>query len=141
MHGRPARRPRPWLAVAPLLVLTPLVFVYGRVPADLAHVATPLATALTIWVSVQSRVRPLETRWLVWVGQRSYGLYLWHYPVAYLSERVPAPWLVTSSIGLVVSFGLAALSWRFVETPFLRLKDRGTQRLDPQHAPRRVATA
>jgi peptidoglycan/LPS O-acetylase OafA/YrhL len=73
-------------------------------------------------------------RWLAhpalrWLGVRSYGIYLWHIPVLFLflaagdgmtrAQRIP--------IGLVgAAAGVAAgvASFRFIELPFLRLKDR-----------------
>ncbi|MBN8480253.1 MAG: acyltransferase [Xanthomonadales bacterium] len=55
---------------------------------------------------------------LVAVGQRSYSLYLWHWPVFVLLRwttgfGTPATLLA----GLVLTFVLAELSWRFVEQP------------------------
>ncbi len=55
---------------------------------------------------------------LRWVGVRSYGIYLWHFPVIVLTspansgEDLPrAAWQIA------VTVILAALSWRFVEEP------------------------
>lgn len=60
----------------------------------------------------------LSWRPLRWIGVRSYGIYLWHYPVIVLTtpangaEDLPrAAWQIAASIGL------AALSWKFVEEP------------------------
>ncbi|HKD88197.1 MAG TPA: acyltransferase family protein [Streptosporangiaceae bacterium] len=60
----------------------------------------------------------LSWRPLRWVGVRSYGIYLWHYPVIVLTtpaggtEDLPrVAWQIATSIGL------AALSWKFVEEP------------------------
>jgi peptidoglycan/LPS O-acetylase OafA/YrhL len=66
----------------------------------------------------------------VWIGARSYGIYLWHLPLIYLvalhglappdvSQIVGAAF-----IGVPLAFVAAAISYRWVETPFLRLKDR-----------------
>jgi peptidoglycan/LPS O-acetylase OafA/YrhL len=57
---------------------------------------------------------------LVWIGLRSYGIYLWHWPVFMLTRpRLDVPLtgtaLMVFRIGLTV--GLAALSYRFVEVP------------------------
>ena len=55
---------------------------------------------------------------LRWIGARSYGIYLWHYPVIVLTspadgrEDLPrAAWQIAAAIVL------AALSWQFVEEP------------------------
>jgi peptidoglycan/LPS O-acetylase OafA/YrhL len=60
----------------------------------------------------------LGWRPLRWIGARSYGIYLWHYPVIVLTspantgEDLPrAAWQIAASVVL------AALSWRFVEEP------------------------
>jgi peptidoglycan/LPS O-acetylase OafA/YrhL len=86
-------------------------------------------------------VRVLETRPFTFLGKRSYGLYLYHLCAFRLLDEgliklnehwtwvIPAArqpsgyWLV---IGLAIALvaGIAALSWRLVEQPFLRLKDR-----------------
>jgi len=58
---------------------------------------------------------------LVWIGRRSYGIYLWHWPVMALSRPdVDVQWplwaLVPAQIGMTVA--LAEVSYRFVEMPF-----------------------
>jgi peptidoglycan/LPS O-acetylase OafA/YrhL len=68
----------------------------------------------------------------VWIGRRSYGIYLWHYPVVMLVLRLELSWVVTLGITVLATGLLAAGSWRFVEQPFLRLKDRQPAR---PHAP------
>ena len=58
---------------------------------------------------------------LVWLGQRSYSIYLWHFPLFALMNPVSdvstKPWwayLIQCAIVLAVS----CLSYRFIETPF-----------------------
>jgi peptidoglycan/LPS O-acetylase OafA/YrhL len=73
-----------------------------------AHPATHLSRALG-WAP------------LVWIGRRSYGMYLWHWPVMALSRPgVDVQWpmwqLVPLQIGITVL--LAELSYRYVEMPF-----------------------
>ncbi len=56
---------------------------------------------------------------LVWVGKRSYGIYLWHYPLLLIMNPNPGvqtPWWLYL-IQLVVIFACAAFSYRFVENP------------------------
>lgn len=64
---------------------------------------------------------------LRWLGERSYGVYLWHMPVAvFAAQSVTAEfswWWVSMQVALTI--GLAALSWRFVEDPIRRLGLRG----------------
>jgi peptidoglycan/LPS O-acetylase OafA/YrhL len=70
--------------------------------------------------------RALSWRPLEGIGRISYGLYLWHLPIFVVaryslpsvSDVIMIPCLVA------VSIGVAVLSFRYVEQPFLRLKDR-----------------
>lgn len=64
--------------------------------------------------------RLLSWKPLLWVGVRSYGTYLWHYPVMILTS--PASGSGDLSLPQVVlqitaSVILAALSWKYVEEP------------------------
>lgn len=57
---------------------------------------------------------------LVWIGKRSYGMYLWHYPILLLmtdpnSTTGPNPlWLL---LELAVIVGVSALSYALIENP------------------------
>lgn len=54
---------------------------------------------------------------LKWIEDRSYSLYLWHYPIILLiSKGIKASWWITL-IEIVLSVVLAELSYRFIETP------------------------
>jgi peptidoglycan/LPS O-acetylase OafA/YrhL len=59
---------------------------------------------------------------LVWLGQRSYAVYLWHYLFATWLNPL-SPW-VSIPVGVALSLLAAHLSWRFVEAPALRYSKR-----------------
>ena len=68
---------------------------------------------------------------LRWIGIRSYGIYLWHWPVIALAgaafpQQLPAHWIWLPEAAL--SVGLAAASWRWVEEPIIRQGFRATVR-------------
>ena len=64
------------------------------------------------WIS-----RFLSNPVLKWIGDRSYSIYLWHYPIILLiSKGIKASWWITL-IEIVLSVVLAELSYRFIETP------------------------
>lgn len=63
---------------------------------------------------------------LVFLGRICYGLYIWHFPifmVVMFGFRVGGP-LTVGIIGLPLTFAIAILSWRFIESPFLKVKDQ-----------------
>ncbi|HJR80514.1 MAG TPA: acyltransferase family protein [Anaerolineales bacterium] len=84
---------------------------------------TALASALLIvGASTPNTLigRLLELRLLRWLGSRSYSIYLWHWPVFMLSRpgfdiQLPTGWIRIAQ--LAVTFLLAELSYRWVETP------------------------
>lgn len=101
---------------------------FGSVGYQLALWAlVPLV--LDLYFRQQSVVaRGLADRRAQWMGQRSYGIYLWHIPVllpflALISDsygvRKLAIGLVASGLGVVAGL----LSYRFIERRFLRIKD------------------
>lgn len=58
-----------------------------------------------------------------WVGERSYGIYLWHWPVLMLTrpgiDVEMSPWLATP-LRLAAVLAIAEISYRFVELPVRR---------------------
>ncbi|HZT93243.1 MAG TPA: acyltransferase family protein [Gaiellaceae bacterium] len=82
-------------------------FCFAVLIAAVAHTETGIGRALG--------VAPLR-----WIGERSYGMYLWHWPVVELMRPgVDIPWtgpgVVVAQAAIVVT--AAALSYRFVEQP------------------------
>ncbi|MGD0311200.1 MAG: acyltransferase family protein [Acidimicrobiales bacterium] len=80
-----------------------------------------LLTALLISVTIHpgsDMATILGWEPLRWVGERSYGIYLWHYPVIVLTTPVDAPpSVVRATLQIAATLVLAALSWRYVEQP------------------------
>ncbi|MBY6046195.1 acyltransferase family protein [Vannielia litorea] len=102
--------------------------------------ATELATVLLL-LGLRTGQSGLAGRWLgfgplVWLGQLSYGLYLWHYPVAVLLRDTlpPVPAFVVT---FAVSLALAAASFRWLEQP---MRNRGRGQRAPAPASARVRT-
>jgi len=55
---------------------------------------------------------------LRWIGVRSYGIYLWQWPVIVLANTSQKPFAWSRAVlEVAVTTALAALSWRFVEDP------------------------
>jgi hypothetical protein len=126
-------RGRRWWAAGALgfaIVLATAFFFHddGRLPYLGGLFAVSAATGLLILavVSAPSVAGRLESPLLRAIGRRSYGLYLWHWPVLFLTrsawERVfghAPPDIVVAAIAVPVAVVLAILSYRFVEEPIL----------------------
>jgi peptidoglycan/LPS O-acetylase OafA/YrhL len=68
-------------------------------------------------------IRALDLRALAVVGVASYSLYLWHVPIVEAVARHQTRDLVPlAAAGIVLSLVAAAVSYRLVEAPFLRLR-------------------
>ena len=108
------------------VALLGLVAVMAFVPSGSAFfyyggmVLVCLLTVL-LMVALLSPANPLERLFslppVVWLGARSYALYLWHYPIIYLlGAEGHAPWWL-KLLAVVLSVGAAELSWLLVERP------------------------
>lgn len=93
--------------------------------------AIALASAAIVAILVQrpegSVAHILRFRPLVWIGRRSYGMYLWNLPLAAMVGFVLPGSVLTTLLVLALSVLVPALSYRFVEQPFLILKTRATK--------------
>jgi len=134
------------LAVAGLIALA--VVLPGNAP--LAYrgglVVVSLLSAVAISALLVPRslfARALDLAPIRWVGVRSYGLYLWHWPVFVLvgaalptwPREGPEAWAI-GGIALALTVVAAALSYRFLEQPIRRYGFRGTARAILDVAPR-----
>lgn len=118
----------------------------------LALVAVLSAVAIAaLLVPGSPFARGLDWAPVRWIGVRSYGLYLWHWPVFVLvSASFPTVardgWEVAlrAAIALAITVVVAALSYRFLEQPIRRNGFRATARavLDaPQRSRRALGAA
>ena len=104
----------------------PAVYPAGLIIAALGAAGLTLAAAAPGTISSLLSLPPLR-----WLGVRSYGIYLWHWPVialtvAVLGRQPGNAWLWI--IEAAAAIGLAAASWKWIETPILRNGFRATFR-------------
>jgi len=96
----------------------PVVYPVGLLLAAFAAAGLIAAAAGHGVIAALTSIRPLR-----WVGVRSYGIYLWHWPVIALGTALAgpdasSPWLWLVETGVTIA--LASASWRFIETPIMR---------------------
>ena len=117
------------IGVIGLLGLLCAFFFIDESNAALYRIAFPLAALfgvaiITSLVHPASRFSPLmSSRPLVWIGQRSYGIYLWHWVVFQVTrpnvDLAGANWAINAARILIV-IALSDISLRWIEIPIRR---------------------
>jgi peptidoglycan/LPS O-acetylase OafA/YrhL len=121
-------------AVVAIASLVPIGGLLGSRPASSAWLARvsvfyTCLVGLIVAYAGHPALRPLRTRWLCDLGKISYGLYMYHIPVFTLIAEFKFRYgfrqpVLFDLLKLAATGGVALLSWRYIEQPLLRLKDR-----------------
>jgi peptidoglycan/LPS O-acetylase OafA/YrhL len=123
-----------WALLA-YFVLAVVIRIYGEPPPATMHalvasgpVALLTAALLRQWAH-GTNWKLIDGRVVHWLGERSYGLYLWHLFVAVevvnlAGEGTPGlpAYFGLGFLILAISLVFAELSYRYIEMPFLRRK-------------------
>ncbi|TFD71839.1 acyltransferase family protein [Cryobacterium sp. Hb1] len=132
-------RMRPWLGGGAILAIIAFALWLpedGTITYRGGLVAVSLATAVAIWAGVRGGRfgRLLDAAPLRYLGERSYGIYLWHWPVLVLVQLL---WPASSPAGSLLPIGLlasvitvvlAGASYRWLEVPIRRIGVRASIR-------------
>ena len=139
LASRRWHRLRLWVGFVGMAAVLALIFGLGHASSFTYHGGIALASVCSVLMVVAlpggptSFTRLLQIRPLVWVGERSYGIYLWHWPVFLIvSELLPAPapgvppTLLTVLSVLAATAILSEVSYRWIEGPIRRNGFAGT---------------
>jgi peptidoglycan/LPS O-acetylase OafA/YrhL len=126
------------IAVAGIIGLAAMPPIESGVSFPGALLAASALSVIAIMAGVWPRSgfgRAIDLQPLRWIGERSYGIYLWHWPLLVLAMAAFDGAARDAGVPLAISLGVllltfvaAAVSYRFVETPIRRLGFRATVR-------------
>jgi peptidoglycan/LPS O-acetylase OafA/YrhL len=129
-HESPGKRSLAVLAWLSLMALAVSMATASEEHVPFPTCILPVAASLGILGSLHGRPygwsNALLTAWpLRFLGRISYSLYLWHWPVVVLLRWTYGLEVLTTKVAAgLATLALAWLSYRFVESPALRLRRR-----------------
>ena len=120
-----ARRILDGLGVAGLIVIALLIWRTNDFSPFLYQGGMVLLSVATVFVIAAivhpaTRLGPaMGWRPLRWIGVRSYGIYLWMFPIIVLTTPTVTSGVepLRAALQVAASIGVAALSWKFIEEP------------------------
>jgi peptidoglycan/LPS O-acetylase OafA/YrhL/lysophospholipase L1-like esterase len=151
--GKTGQRLLDWPGFAGLAVIGIMIWRVGQYSPFLYRgglVVLALATAAVVAAAAcpaTLTAKALGWRPLRWLGVRSYGIYLWHFPVIVLTTPANSTEdLPRAAAQVAATIAIAAVSWRYIEEPVRRgaigraWQELRSRRL-PSMAPASIAAA
>lgn len=130
-NGRHLRFVSVWLPSLLVGSIAAMVATTGPYDGPPSLIICPAVAVLTAWLilvlvgpPVSRMQMMLGARPLVWLGQRAYGIYLWHNPLMRALQLAAVPPPLVFVLGGALSIVIAACSFKYLEQPFVRMARR-----------------
>jgi peptidoglycan/LPS O-acetylase OafA/YrhL len=117
-----------WISSDLAIVALILVLTFASAQATVFFSWSRISATLLTAIIIVKGSSWLSKRWLVLIGDRSYSLFLWHYPLIVISKSIYSGWALVALLLLIVFF--AEISYRFVETPFRQSNTKNLKKLN-----------
>lgn len=109
------------LGIAAIVALVAVTDAFSSFLYPYGFLLLSCGTAAVVAAVVHPRSRVgalLGWRPLRWVGVRSYGVYLWQWPIIVLATPIgQSPGLLRGTLAVAATLLIASISWRWVEEP------------------------
>jgi peptidoglycan/LPS O-acetylase OafA/YrhL len=116
-----------WISSGLAIVALISVLIFASAQATVFFSWSRISATLLTAMIILKGSSWLSNRWLVAIGDRSYSLFLWHYPLIVISKSISSGWVFVVLLLLIVFF--AEISYRFVETPFRQSSSKNLTKL------------
>ena len=124
LSGSRSTRPRRNLLFGVVTLVAIGLLPHGLVSWNLVGLAAVGASVIFIWsAKSQSRIN-LPEKLMAKVGDYSYSIYLWHWPILVVSESVFQEVMEQILIGAVLTILISFLSYRILEVPFIGARNQ-----------------
>jgi peptidoglycan/LPS O-acetylase OafA/YrhL len=113
--------------LATIVLFVPEGNIYWR---NGGFILTDLLCLSIVTIAAKHPNQPLlSSNILLWIGRRSYGIYLYHLPIflalgMLIREHSPVNYLLVTALRFAATIFVAEVSYRFIERPVLRYKKR-----------------
>ena len=105
-----------------------IIFNFFQITPGVPHATLiSIGSAIILYLEIEKKsylYKLINLKVLIFTGLISYSLYLWHWPIISLLKYINIDDLNFHqiTISVLITYLLAALTWRFVEQPFLNKK-------------------
>lgn len=129
-----------WVGLVAILVASIMIDGTAAFPGPLALIPVVGAALVLIGGAAQERSAPfiLRTRPMVAIGNVSYSLYLWHFPIYILAVSIDAS---AAWIALPLSLAAAFVTFHLVEQPGMHWRPHGRQSQRKRSSKRRAGAS